>query len=394
MANRLRRNELFRYFHESTFDFRGTPFLVELEHFGVPLTVRVREFESLRPGGGVNHAYEQGEKSVKLFSAWDPPIIMAVQTEDQLRQELDSLRVRIYKAFQGKLRDPERWKEFTQYYFGNEIEEGSQGQVLQLLGHYYRKDLREHAILETSLGLLWWESLLRHKFVVPERGWRQLEKDLESPRPPGDLEYVIPDMLNRLLKATVMHVAIEAAKRLTEALHEMLFKQAHTPKTSTRGGADLALCLLLILKMYLGRTQTSLQLLVGLPDHEKGIKYTLEDAQKTIREMDEVGEYYFSLYQYTLSRCQSAPTPHAEVDSPFEQHSRDFDLQGRLVRDVIKDEAFGKLDSASTLWRCADEAAARQRPASFEVGALDDTFYYANVRRHCWKVLDSIRAYG
>jgi len=225
-------------------------------------------------------------------------------------------------------------------------------------------------VLKSSLSLLWYEYLLVNKFTIPNGAWPQLEANLEARKPDG-LKYVIPDLINIYLKAIILPMAVKAAKRLTETLHDMLFKQAHTPKTSTRGRTDLALCLLLILKMFLGRTQATLLLLARSPSHEIDTEYTLSDAEKTIREMETIGDHFTSLHQYTLTRrCKTSATS-PEADSPLEAHARAFNLQGRLFQEVVKGYA-------------------HERPKSFEVGDLGDSFRYMNVRRLCWKVLTNM----
>ena len=303
------------------------------------------------------------------------------------------VRKNINDIFDRLLDNPTRFKKWTTQYF-EEQEEDFQATILALIGKYYRKDIKEHSVLKTGLRLLWYEYLLLNKFTIPQTAVAEFETKLEATRPSGtpkDIE-VIPDTINRFLKAIILPMAEKAAEELTTTLHGTLFKMAVTPKSS-RGHNDLVLCMLFILMIFLGRTQNALHLLAGTPASEVGIDYSPEDAEAKSQEMErKVTDYFLDFHKYTLSKMSSRPpvTP-SEISSPLELHARKSDLLGELRREI--EEEYGKLDACSSdrLW--SDKAAASERPDNLELGGLQmdaSNFWYMTVRRLCWKVCANV----
>ena len=358
---------------------------------GVELHVKVKEFDPLHSAPDIRHAYRavedaSGQSSLEQQPSWSPPIIMYMERND-VEAHVKMVQKKIYGVFGKVLNDPDAWNSWTWMYF-QEREEDFQAEILQMIGAYYRKHLDEHAILKESMSLLWFEYLLMVSFTIPRKALPRLEANLDASKPREDFEFVIPETINRFLKAIILPMAEKAAKKLTEHLHDLLFKLAVAPKSSTTGQTDIALCMLLILNIFIGRTQATLVLLANSPREEDDLEYNLMIAKKTIQKMESVSNNFDSLQKYTLSRksCKS-PTVSVGIGSPFEAHARECDLERRLLR---KAKEYGKLDDAFNPWLCADEAAADQKPGSFRVGKLCDTFRYTNVRRHCWRVLTNL----
>ncbi|OCT46681.1 hypothetical protein CLCR_02032 [Cladophialophora carrionii] len=322
---------------------------------------------------------------------WNPPIIMLLGWGKS-----DGMSVRVQKnicdIFDKVLDDPVKYKAWTIEYF-EEPEEDFQTTILGFLGAYYRKDIKEHAILKTALKLLWFEYLLLNKFIVPPEAVGHLEANLESTRPVGahkDIQ-VIPETINRFLKAIILPMAEKAAEQLTKGLHDLLFKMAVSQKVST-ANADLALCMLFSLMIFLGRTQNALRLLTQTPAAELGELYTAADMEAKIRDMeDKVSDYFVDFHKYTLNRKSSKSTlSSTDANSAFERHAREFKLIERLHKEIEED--YGKLDACSSnprLW--SDQVAECERPASLKVSGFHvDTFRYMNVRRLCWLVFKNV----
>lgn len=403
---RLREKDLFRYLANASFAMSDRPhFKIPLDlNIGTHLYVTVREFYPLQSAPEIRHAYRaiqgaDGNKSYGRHRNWSPPIIMLIK-DGELSRQIQLMGRAIPELFDHILDDPTRWSDWTMQYF-RDREEDFQTTILDLIGQYYRNDIEEHTILKTSLSLLWFEYLLLNKFAVPPGAVPQLEANLESRRPLGahrDIE-VIPDTINRFLKAIILPLATEAARKLTECLHDMLFKMAVTQKLS-KARTDLVLCMVFVLMMFLGRTQATLLLLSDSPAEEIGMEYSIEDAENTIENMEEsVSEYLLSFHKYTLGRksSKSSLAGANETNSPCEVHARDFDLVGRLRQAIAED--YGKPpDDAATchnlrLW--ADKVAESERPSSLEVGDYNmATFRYMNVRRLCWKVFMNVEHDG
>jgi len=363
---------------------------------GVYLTVTVKEFHPLELAPEIRHAHRStadvnGQKQYIRHQVWSPPIIMYIKP-NSLHQQVYLIRKEIPELFEQVLEDQQKWEDWTIQYFKDK-EEDFQTIILRHIGKYYRKHIAEHGILKTGLSLLWFEYLLLNKFTVPPASVGLLEQNLEAKRPKGapkDIQ-VIPDTINRFLKAIILPMAMDAAKKITESLHDMLFRMAVTQKLS-QGKTDLALCLAFILMIYLGRTEATLLLLCDSVPDEIGIEYGMEQARKRIWEMEtSVSEYLTSLHKYTLSRrsskCGGGP-PVSDSPSAFEAHARDYGLVSQLQKNVEED--YGKID-ASNLRLYADKVVASERPECLEVGEPDlVAFPYLNVRRLCWKIFQNV----
>ncbi|EXJ75936.1 uncharacterized protein A1O5_00444 [Cladophialophora psammophila CBS 110553] len=346
-------------------------------YIGIPLYVLVREFHPLQPALEIRHAFQtshgpNGEKSYDRQQTWNPPIIMCIRN-GELEKTVNQVRNNITGIFDKLLADPEKYRKWTTEYF-EEKEEDFQTQILRVLGRYYRRDIEEHSTLKAALRLLWFEYLLLNKFTVPADAVLSLEANLGSKRPVGAPRHlhVIPDTINRFLKAIILPLAEKAAEKLIKNLHEMMFKMAVTQKMP-QGRRDLVLCLLFVLVIFLGRTQVALLLLSHTPAPEIGMEYSQEQAESKIEEMEQiVGDYLLSFHRYTLSRMSSrSPVTASEYDSPSERHAREFDLENRLRKEV--------------------GGYACERPERLEPGDYQmNTFQYMNVRRLCWKVIDNL----
>lgn len=359
------------------------------------MTVTVQEFIPLQSAPAIRHAFvpvqdAYGNKSYEKRPHWNPPIIMIIRA-GQLPQSLGLMGTKIPEIFEQVLGDSKVWDRWTLKYF-TEKEEDFQTDILRLIGNYYRKDFEEHWILKTALSLLWFEYLLLTKFRVPASAVPVLEENLESGRPASAYAGidVIPDTLNRFLKAIVLRMATKAAKRVTEVLHEMLFKIS-TNQGLSKCRADLALCVTFVLMIFLGRTQATLYLLADCPPDEIDQEYSFEDAEAKIQEMEEsVCEYLLSFHKYTLSRRSTSSRSMAgspDPESPAEVHAREFDLVGQLCQEI--EVEYGEQPASTRDARVrANDSVADEKPWDFDVGSLRrGSFRFMNVRRLCWKVL-------
>ncbi|KAI1614318.1 hypothetical protein EDD36DRAFT_223001 [Exophiala viscosa] len=379
LTERLRTESLFRYLANASFTFSNQPqFKISLDiNVGKrQLALMVREFLPLDIPE-VQHTYRSlvGADGVVTYGrnrVWSPPINIFIEP-GELNSRVKSLRGQIMKLFVQVLACPEDWVRWATIYFPKE-EEDFQADILILLGKYYRADIPEHGILQKALSLLWFEHLLLTRARVPAEAVHALESRLESRRPielPQDAR-VVPDTINRFIKGVVLPMAEEVGQKITETLHEMMFKIAVGQK-STPASMDLCLCLAFVLLIYLAKTQHALVLLADAPSRETGRDYAAEDARASIEQMDEVvAEYLVQFHKYTLSRRSSrSPVSSPAEDSVFEEHAREFDLNGKL-RDLAGQYV-------------------HERPASFALGELDlGTFRHMNVRRLCWKLFQNV----
>ncbi|EXJ64999.1 hypothetical protein A1O7_01338 [Cladophialophora yegresii CBS 114405] len=377
---RLRNDNVLKHLASCSFILSHRPqFTISLDlHIGIPMQVVVKEFCPLQSALEVRHAFQtvlsaNGTRSYGRQWYWNPPIIMLLGWGKSYGK---SVRVQknICDIFDQLLDDPEKYRKWTTEYF-EDPEEDFQTTILGFLGAYYRKDIKEHAILKTALKLLWFEYLLLNKFIIPPEAVGHLEANLEATRPVGAHKdiYVIPETINRFLKAIILPMAEKAAEQLTKGLHDLLFKMAVSQKVST-ANADLALCMLFSLMIFLGRTQNALRLLTQTPAAELGEIYTAADVEAKIRDMeDKVSDYFVDFHKYTLNRKSSKSTMNStDAKSPFEKHALEFQLIERLRKEI-------------------EEEYERERPASLKVSGFHvDTFRYMNVRRLCWMVFKSV----
>lgn len=392
---RLRTNKLLEYLANSSFALSARPpFTIPLDlHIDIPLYVMVKEFCPLESALEIRHAFQtfqdsNGKTSYGRRRHWNPPIIMFIR-KGESEKTINNVQTRISDIFDQMLDDPDKYERWTMEYFEDK-EEDFQTTILLLIGKYYNKGIKEHSIIKTSLKLLWFEYLLLNKFTIPSDGVGVLEAHLESQRPKGahkDIQ-VIPDTINRFLKAIILPLAEKAAEQLTKNLHDMLFRMAVTQKLS-KANTDIVLCMLFILMIFLGRTHNALLLLSRTPTEETGMAMSEQHVETKIRDMEEkLSDYFLEFHKCTLGRKSSRSTAtYTEVNSACEIHANKFDLVGQLRRDI--EEEYGKLDACSSnprLW--SDLGVESERPRSLKVGGFQvDTFRYMNVRRLCWKVV-------
>lgn len=253
-----------------------------------------------------------------------------------LRSQIALIRKEITVLFDQTLDHPETWKDWTMKFFPKEQEDFPTS-ILDFIGEYYRNDIEEHAIIKTALSLLWFQYFLVTRFEIPADAVPRLEAKLDARRPhglPRDTR-VIPDTINRFIKGVILHLAEEAAEKLTRTLHETMFMMAlHQELSPAR--TDRILCLAFILLIFLGRTQTSLLLLAESPADEIGMEYSAIDAEAKIREIEQsIDDYIVSLHKYTLSRKSSNPLMGvASYGSACEVHARNFKLVDQLRNEV------------------------------------------------------------
>lgn len=384
------------------------------------MIVKVKEFHPLGPP--TRHAHRMvrdanGNKTYKRFDVWDPPIIMLIHTK-KLEEVIDTTRRTLLQFFSDELASEGTWVSWTMKHFRDESED-FQCDILGWIGKYYRKQLAEHAIIERALCLIWLESLLMNKFLVDPEDATVLEASMKSKRSEAQKNFAaIPDKINRFLKAIILPVAISAAQRLTEALHDQLFKMASSASFGV-AETDIVMCLLFVLMMFVGEQQTAMLLLADLPEEEGMSGFDLNMAKQKILDMEqEVVDLWISFHRYTLSRGPTAGatgnTPSStsssmegvEGTSAAEVHAREFNLVGRM-RQQIQDE-YGtsmppNLDLVSLLLgkqqprRCSQADrnlfSVQHRPGDLDVGGAAtnhgfvlDGFRALNVARLCWKV--------
>ena len=308
------------------------------------LWVVVKEFTPLQTS--IRHGHrsiedEAGNKSYQRLEIWDPPIIMRIQ-DGELASTIISMRHKLNSLFTNILSDETKWVNWTMKYFFH-VEEDFQCSMIIWIGKYYRKEIEEHSILSSALSLLWWEYLLLNKFTVAEEDVANLESNLEARRPEGgDHLPAVPDTINRFLKAIILPMAIDTAKKVTEALHERLFKMAVSQKLS-QSGTDITMCLMFVLMIFMGAVQSTLLLLPDIPAEEKEMVYTLDMAKTKILEIEEsIVELWTSFHRYTLSRRSNGTSTKTqlsakELNSKAEVHARAFDLVRKMKGEIEDD---------------------------------------------------------
>ncbi|KAK6381039.1 hypothetical protein LTS17_005240 [Exophiala oligosperma] len=369
------------------------PFKIPLDlGVGTPLQVMVQEFHSLTPEIEYTYRIKEDANGNKIYTqhqVWSPPINVFFKNGEYMRP-VQVLKHQINTIFEHVLGDEKSWIDWTMAYFPAD-EEDFQADILIWIGKYYRKGIEEHGILKAGLSLLWYEHLLLRSFEVPSEARPILAQHLESRRPTdlGEEAEMAPETINRFLKGIILPMAEDAARSVLETLHERMFKMAVNSDLS-KARTDIALCLAFVLLIFLGRTQHALILLAstnstgdtpggGGGDDDDG-KYSLSDAKVKIQEMeDSVTEYLLSFHKYTLSRKSSSTSSKAttrvssgdDERSAFETHAREFDLVGRLRREV-------------------GDKHAGTKPEDMDVGPLNyKTFRHENVRRLCWKLFQN-----
>ncbi|KAL2427402.1 hypothetical protein ABEF95_012796 [Exophiala dermatitidis] len=399
LTRKLENKNVSRYLGNSVFMYPPRePFEIVLDmdigdnsEYSDYIKVRVREFDPL-DHPELHHAHVaaadyDGSKPYKECAVWNPPIIMDV-IEGSWQKEIWKLQRGISLRFDKVLGNPHSWTAWTIKYF-TDPQEDFQTTILEMIGHYYLKDIPEHGIIKTALSLLWFENLLLKKFTIPPEAVPELEEHLESQRPPGipNDAFVIPATINRFLKAIIVQMAIDAARQVTEVLHDMLFKMAVSQKLPT-GQTDIALCVAFVILMFVGRVQWTLVVLADSRPAESSTEYRLQDAEARIRAVEEsICDYLVAFHKYTLSRKSPSKTAEAPAkgyknngagsdmnNTACESHAKHFDLVGKLRREVEQDYA-------------------SERPQNLELGRIDlRTFPYTNVGRLCWKLFRNIES--
>ncbi|KIW30182.1 hypothetical protein, variant [Cladophialophora immunda] len=371
---RLRKSYLHPYLQSTSTPVTYRPFQIQLNlHIDIPLDVFVMEFSPLEPDLEIRYAFQtshhsNGQRSLDIQQNWNPPIVMWIRDRG-FDGTIMQIRGNLVEIFDRVLNDPDKYVQWTEQYF-EDAHGDFEAQILRLIGRYYRDDIAEHSVLRESLRLLWFEYLLINKFTIPAEAVPTLEVNLSARARFGAPRHqnVIPETINRFLKASILPGAEKAAEQLLKILHDKMFKMALSQK-SPQSDRDLVLCMLLILVVFLGRAQIALFLFPYMPPTEDGLACSQEQAQAKIEEMEErVCDYLLSFHKYALSRTVATSGEH---DSPSERHAREFDLEGQLWRE-IEDHVSEKPD--------------RLEPGEYHL----NTFRYINVRRLCWKVIENL----
>ncbi|KIW80470.1 hypothetical protein Z517_07086 [Fonsecaea pedrosoi CBS 271.37] len=379
LTSRLRKEYLVPYLANTTICVSHRPFWLQLElHIGIPLDVLVMEFSPPEPDWETRYAFEtsydcNGEKTLARDQNWNPPIVMFI-CNGGFEKTVAQVRSKLVGIFDQVLNDPQRYVTWTEQYFEDE-DEAFQCNILRLIGRYYRDDIAEHSILKDSLQLLWFEYLLLNRFVVPAEAVSALQDNLSSKGRYGAGQYahVIPETINRFLKATLLPGAERAAERLLKSLHDMMFKMAVSQKSS-QSSRDLVLCMLFILVIYVGRAQLGIFMIPQMPGMKEETGCSQEQAEAKIEEMEQrVCDFLLSFHKYALSRTSSRSlAASGEPDSPSERHARAFGLENKLRHEI--------------------EEHVSEKPERLEPGEFDmNTIRYLNVRRLCWKVIENMK---
>ncbi|KEF51405.1 uncharacterized protein A1O9_12554, partial [Exophiala aquamarina CBS 119918] len=380
---RLKQEKLFQHLSLQSFNVPDRPsFTVQLDlSIEDKLWVVVKEFTPLQ--NSIRHGHrsiedEDGNKSYQRLRIWDPPIIMRIRDGD-LPATIISMRQKLNALFNNILSEERKWVNWTMKYFFH-AEEDFQCSMIIWIGKYYRKDIEEHSILSSALSLLWWEYLLLNKFTVAEEDVANLERHLDARRPEGGEHFpAVPDTINRFLKAIILPMAIDTAKKITEELHERLFKMAVSQKLS-QSGTDITMCLMFVLMIFMGAVQSTLLLLPDIPAEEMERVYNLDMAKVKILEIEEsIIELWTSFHRYTLSRRGGATSKSTltakELNSRAEVHARAFDLVGKMKKEIEDDYV-------------------NERLSDLTVGANGgyklDGFRATNITRLCWKVWTNV----
>jgi hypothetical protein len=398
LTYRLRNDQVQQHIANSSFALSPTPgFNIALDlHVGTPLYVTVQEFYPLQSAMEVRHSFNQSQASESTNSFgrkpdWNPPIVMLIGRGESARMA-QTTQLRLMQKFDDVLNDKKEFESWTMKYF-NDAEEDFQTTILGIIGKYYAGHLKEHTVLRDGLRLLWCEYLLLNKFGIPADDVPAFEYNLEAKRPASisASAAVIPDTINRFLKAIILPLAMESAKSLAMALHQRLFRMAATQKT-TRADADIVLCLLFILVMFLGRTQNALLLLAASNPAEIDMEYTCEQAVKRITQMEtQISDYFNDFYSYALSRSYArSMADFDDLTSRVETYARDFDLIDHLRHELQAEYGKHGACSPDPLW--SDDVAEAERPKSLKVEdyTKQGRFRFLNVRRLCWKVFMNV----
>ncbi|KIX93813.1 uncharacterized protein Z520_10438 [Fonsecaea multimorphosa CBS 102226] len=376
LTSSLRGEDLRQYLQSFTNRGPCRPFQIQLDlHIGIPLYVHVVEF-SPQQDSEIRYAFQtshdsNGQKSFDRQENWNPPIIMWIR--DGGEEAVKKVRKNLTGIFDQVLNDPKKYAEWTEDYF-EDSEEDFPAKILRLIGRYYRDHIEEHSVLKDSLRLLWYEYLLLNRFIIPAEAIPTLEDNLASRRPFGVPPHVrvIPETINRFLKAAILAGAEKAAENLCKSLHHMMWKMAYSQE-SPQDNRDLILCMLFVLVIFLGRTQLALSLLAHMPGTAEEMACPPRRTEDKIEQMEErVCGYLLSFHKYALSRASRTPAKSRENCSASERHALEFNLEAQLQH-VIEDHV-------------------HEKPESLEPGDYEmNTFRYRNVRRLCWKVIENMK---
>jgi len=351
LRHRLNREEVNKYIERSMYFYNPSPSFtipLRMRHFHHPLKVKVKEYYPIDTELSIRPAFQtvrdpRGNRT-GLVNTWNPPITLYLKDGDR---EVEKIRCHIrgwfHQVFQEK-DNPYPWP----WACLDDDEEDWQAEMVVLMHQYYQEHIPQHHALKVALSLLFFNHLLIQTFYVPPDAIHHLQSHLEAepPRPVDGVVCVVPATVNRFLKMIVLPVALEAARKSLERLHDLLLKIAIDGNGSMARN-DLAFCLAFLILIFLGRTQSAVLQLSTLDPADTGVDFSFDEARTLITEMEEkLGKYVILFHDYGWKKRSKPSSSPTEDFDDAERHARSFCLIEKMRQ--VTSEKFGKWDILET----------------------------------------------
>jgi hypothetical protein len=383
-----------RHIYNFGFSYLDRPsFRLKLETGSLsrPLEVIVKEIEAMDASSSNSLAFKMERTSSVVYvnetiTMWNPPVVLyMVDKEADVRKLRAQLRYWMSSIYETRhTGDPE--KRWPWPCFQTEDMDW-EGEVVEAIQEYYRRDFASHEILQKAQCLLFFGYILDQAFEVSVDSRETLFENLQSLPSAKNLDQmpIAPDTVARFIKMIVYGYAYELAHSVLAALQELLDSMARGKEIST-ARSDLAFCLSFLLLVYLGQSQARLVMLAEMSAKEPGIGLSIDQARHYIQEMEHtLGTYLIHFHEFAVKRRKptvpSSPTSDAE-----EQHARDKGLMDSMKGLFSKYCAY---KPPAPVKIKAEPLSAP--PRTFELPAPTiERFDLLNTHRLCWKFVSAI----
>ena len=197
---------------------------------------------------------------------------------------------------------------------------------------------------------------------------------------------VSPDTITRFIRMIIFPLAVEVAESVLRALHELLHGIALSKDVSA-AKTDMAFCLSYTLLVFLANTQSRILLVSGLPEHEKGMAMSGDQAFETIRDMEnELATYIIHFHEFAIKRPKTVTASSRSADE-CERHAADFGLMKEVERLTLEYSGYYRPAQRYSTELPLEET----RPPNLRLRRPDiKKFDVENVHRLCWKFIDAI----
>jgi hypothetical protein len=275
----------------------GSSFKLALEmDFGTPLVLDAVEFVPLRQKNAPLLAFQLTStgSSTGLMLA-NPPIIPVLVDKPAILVHINTWLDSISR---------ENKSGFPEYCFPGEHEQW-QREILTSICAYHRANISELEMngcrpfqaLRWALKLTTLNHIMCHPFTVPDDKVDTLLGQLHGYRPEGSLEWVCPQLVNKVIKSLCVPLLNRAISLVLENLHKILRSTTTKQLLWDQAFSIVFLCLIVV-----GKNQVALVERAELCMANGDDSFTMQDAVNSIAEMeDELSTHLIGMFHQTFS---------------------------------------------------------------------------------------------